>query len=122
MNTISSFFSSIGQALANLFRKIKNFFVKVIKRALNFFRDVVNWFKQLDLNPENHTPFVTDAKKLKEMIHNAPIVDCGIFEGVYNAQTEEIEHYQEISAEGMDEKTKEILSQAKEDNPIVVLN
>lgn len=30
MNTISSFLSSIGQALANLFRKIKNFFVKVI--------------------------------------------------------------------------------------------
>jgi len=122
MNTISSFFSSIGQALANLFEKIKNFVVKVIKRVINFFQDVVNWVKQLHLNPEEHTPFIVDAEKLKEMIHNAPVVDCGIFTGVYNEQTEEIEHYQEISAEGMDENTKKILSQAKENNPIVVLN
>lgn len=119
---IKKVFTEIGAALQKLFDKIKQIVVTIIKGVLQFVRDVVNWFKKLRLNPEEHTPFVVEAEKLKEMIHNAPVVDVGIFEGVYNEETEEIEHYREISAESLDQKTKDILAQATDENPIVVLN
>jgi hypothetical protein len=119
---IQKLFSGIGAALQKLFDKIKQIVVTIIKGVLQFVRDVVNWFKKLRLDPEEHTPFVVEAEKLKEMIHNAPVVDVGIFEGVYNEETEEIEHYREISAESLDMKTREILANANENNPIVVLN
>lgn len=119
---IQKIFTAIGTALQKLFDKIKQIIVTIIKGVLQFMRDVVNWFIQLRLNPEEQTPFIIDANRLKDMIHDAPVVDVGIFQGVYNEDTDEIEHYREISAESLDQKAKDILAQATDENPIVVLN
>lgn len=119
---IVEIFNGIGYALQRLFDTIKNIVVTIIQGVISFVRDVVNYFKQLALNPETQTPFIVEGSKLKEMIHNAPVVDVGIFQGVYNEETEEIENYREISAEELDQRTKAVLAKANEENPIVVLN
>ncbi|MBR6962557.1 MAG: hypothetical protein IKH86_02900 [Prevotella sp.] len=119
---IQKVFTGIGAALQKLFDKIKQIVVTIIKGVLQFLRDVVNWFKKLRLNPEEQTPFIVESERLREMIHNAPVVDVGIFEGVYNEETDEIEHYREISAESLDQKTRSVLANANDENPIVVLS
>lgn len=122
MSAISNLVETIGSALRGLFAAVKNFVVTVVQGVLSFFQDVVNWFKHLRLNPAKQTPFILDAQRLKKMIHEAPVVDVGIFEGVYNEETDEIEHYREIKADQLDDKTKEVLDNATDDNPIVVLS
>lgn len=93
MSLLANIFGGISSALRTLFTAVKNFLVTVIRGILNFFKEVVTWFKNLRLDPNKHTPFVADAKRLKQLIHEAPEVNVGIFEGVYNEETEEIEHY-----------------------------
>lgn len=122
MSLLANIFGGISSALRTLFTAVKNFLVTVIRGILNFFKEVVTWFKNLRLDPNKHTPFVADAKRLKQLIHEAPEVNVGIFEGVYNEETEEIEHYKEIKADKVDAETKKILSNATPDNPIVVLS
>lgn len=122
MSFIGNIVSGIGSALRTLFTSIRNFIVTVIHGILNFFKEVVGWFKKLRLNPNKHTPFIADAKRLKQLIHEAPEVNVGIFEGVYNEETEEIEHYREIKADNVDAETKRILSNTTPSNPIVVLS
>lgn len=117
-----SIFGTIAGAIRALFTSVKNFILTVIRGILNFFKEVVTWFKNLRLDPNKHTPFVVEGKRLKQLIHEAPEVNVGIFEGVYNEETEEIDHYREIKADQVDKETMDILSRATPDNPIVVLS
>lgn len=116
MGFLNTFFGAIEYVFNYLIETVKKYFVAV----LNFMAHVVNYFKNLNLDPNKQTPFVMDAKKLKEMIHNAPVVNCGVFEAVYNENTEELESYRHISSNQLDAQTRDILS--KDEDGLVVLS
>ena len=97
--------SEIWSGIKDLFSSLVEFSVKIIKGVLNFVRDVVDYFKGLLLDPKKQTPFIVN-----QQIKNAPRVDVGIFEGVYNEDTNTITDYREISADELDEQTKKVLS------------
>jgi hypothetical protein len=54
------------------------------------------------------------------MIKEARVVDCGIFEAVYNEEKDTIEHMRVVEAEELDDETKNVLSKAEQG--LVVLN
>lgn len=99
----------IKQLIIDAFQWLKIIFKRVINGILNFTRDVLNWFRNLQLDPNKHTPFIADKSKLKEMLKTAPVKDVGVFKGVYNEQTDEIEHHELIEADALDSETKNIL-------------
>lgn len=109
---------SIVNAFKSFLQRVKNFFRKIINGILDFFRDVVNYFKGLRLRQGTDIPTIFDREKFKELIHNAPVKNVGIFTAVYNEETDEIENVQEIQADALDEQTKAILG----DEKLVVLN
>lgn len=106
--------SAIGAA----FRKIKELVRVVIAGILNFAKEVVGWFRNLKLDHKKDTPFVGDARKLKDMLKTAPRRKVGIFEGVYNEETDEITAHRYIDADELDSKTKGFLA----DEPLIVLS
>lgn len=61
-------FESIIDAIKAAFRYIVNLVRKVIRGVLNFAREVVDWFRSLNLNPQEDTPFIADASEFKEML------------------------------------------------------
>ena len=117
-----SFWGGIWDAVKRLF----NGFVRVIKRIivgiLNFAKDVVRWFKNFNLDPRRQTPFVINAKNLKDIIADAPVVNCGIFAGVYDNESETITESEIIEADKLDSEARDILSSADAKDGLVVLN
>lgn len=111
-------FESIINAIKAAFRNIVNLVRKVINGILNFAKEVVDWFKSLSLNPQKDTPFIADAEKFKDMLKTAPEKKVGIFEGVYNEETDEITAHRYLDADELDQKTKDVL----ENEPLVVLS
>lgn len=110
---------TITGAIANFFRWIGRNLKKIWARIIDFFSHVVDYFRRLRLNPQEDTPFVFDAGKMGEMIKNAPKVDVGIFEGVYNEETNRITHHRLIETEELDERTSNLLDQSE--NGLVTL-
>ena len=102
-------FESIINAIKAAFRYIVNLVRKVINGILNFAKEVVDWFKSLRLNPQEDTPFIANASEFKEMLKTAPKKDVGIFEGVYNEETDEITANRYLDADEVDQKTKNVL-------------
>lgn len=90
---------------------IKQLFVRIINGVINFFNHVVGWFKSLSLNQQVDIPFVINAKdpQFKAMLKNAPVRNVGVFEGVYNEQTDEITHHEYLAADAIDSKTREVM-------------
>ena len=115
-----SIISNIWESIKSFFKTVIDFVKKVIKGILNFFVYVVAWFKGLKLRKGIDNPFIVDAKMLKKMIKEAPVVDCGIFEAVYNEEKDTIEHMRVVEAEELDDETKNVLSKAEQG--LVVLN
>ncbi len=115
-----SFFSSIWDAIKRLFSAVGRLIKRIVVSILNFAKHVVNWFKLLNLNPTKQTPFVIDAKHLSSMIAKAPRVNCGIFAGVYDNETETITECEIIEADELDSKTKSVLGNADEDGMVVL--
>lgn len=109
----------IWDAIKRLFIAIVNLVKKIFRDVINFGRDVVGWFKKLALDPRRHVPFITNTKTLKEMIHDAPVVDCGIFAAVYDEQSDSITNGVLIEADELDSET---LSQLRKgDDGITIL-
>lgn len=108
----------ILEYIKRAFNFIKKVFRRIINGIINFAKDVVGYFKSLILIQERDVPFVADANQFKDMLKSAPVKKVGIFEGVYNLDTDEITYNQEIDADGVDAKTREILA----NEPLVVLN
>ena len=102
-------FESIIDAIKAAFRYIVNLVRKVVHGVLNFCREVVDWVKSLRLNPQEDTPFIANASEFKEMLKTAPKKDVGIFEGVYNEETDEITANRYLDADEVDQKTKNVL-------------
>lgn len=111
---------SIVQTLGNFFRMIGRALKRLVIKFIQFFKHVVSWFKQLSLDPQEDTPFIVDAEKMSKILHDAPVVDCGIFEGVFNEETGTITQHRLIETEELDEQTEEILSRSN--NGLVVLS
>ncbi|MDD6670121.1 MAG: hypothetical protein PUE54_10855 [Bacteroidales bacterium] len=88
---------------------IKVLFTKIINGCLNFFKNVVGWFKSLQLQQGRDVPFIAKPNQFKEMLKKAPVKNVGIFQGVYNEETDEITHNEYIEADELDEKTRQIL-------------
>lgn len=97
---------------------LNNILKKIINGVINFTHEVVDYFKKLLLDPKKHTPFIANMNSFKEILKNAPVKNVGLFQGVYNQQTDKFENLQQIEADGLDQKTKDVLG--KED--LVILN
>lgn len=99
--------------IKSFWSKIKNFFRRIINGVLNFFKDVIHWFASFRLRSGQHVPFVVNAnsEKFKKMIHEAPTKDVGIFQGIYDMNSEEISDGEYIEADSLDVKTRELLGQ-----------
>ena len=105
--------------IKNAFRFIRNLVRVIIRGVFNFAKNVVAWFKNIyNLDKEVDTPFIADASKFKEALKTAPTKNVGIFQGVYNEETDEITHNQYLEADEIDDKTREVLG----GEPLVVLN
>ena len=104
--------------IKNAFRIIRNLVRVIIRGVFNFAKNVVAWFKNIYLDKEVDIPFISDASMFKEALKTAPTKNVGIFQGVYNEETDEITHNQYLEADEIDAKTREVLG----DEPLVVLN
>lgn len=113
------FFSDLWHAVAGYFKRMWNAIKKFFIALFNFAANVVKYFRDKILNPRKHKPFVGDFNKLiKEHLQKAPEKNVGIFRGVYNTETDEIEDLTVVEADNMDSQTKDILR----DDPLVLLS
>ena len=108
---------NIIEYIKQAFAYIKNVVRKIINGCINFFSHIVNWFKSLPLNQKRDIPFIANANEFKEMLKTAPTKKVGIFEGVYNDETEEITHHTYLDAESVDRETYNLLAN---DNLVVL--
>lgn len=101
----------ILEFIKGAFRFIRNLVVKIINGCINFFKNVVGWFKNLNLKQSRDIPFVADANKhqIKVLLSKAPVKNVGIFNGVYNQDTDEITHHEYIEADAVDMQTRNVL-------------
>lgn len=106
-------FDIIYDALESLFERIKDIARKVINGVLSFFQHVVDYFRGLKLRKGRDIPTVGDLNKLRDVIHQAPVKDVGIFEATYNEDTDELENYRLLEADELDEKTEAVLGNEK---------
>jgi hypothetical protein len=99
---------------------IKNICKIIINGILNFSRHVVGWFKSLSLKQNRDVPFIANADKaeFRQMIKEAPVKNVGIFQGVYNEETDEITYNEYIQADALDNQTRQVLGKES----LVVLN
>lgn len=106
-------------ALEDFFDFIGEIVSTIINGVISFFQHIVGWFKGLNLKKGRDVPFVADAQseKFKQMLKQAPKKDVGIFEGVYNEDTNEITHYKYLEGDEIDAKTQDLLG----DEELVVL-
>ena len=107
------FFSSIWEWLKEAGRAFWNAIKRLVVAVVNFFTHVRDYFRKLFLRPERHKPFVADLSKLKAEIKDAPVKNCGIFQGVYDEYTDEIIHTQVVESNSLDAKTREVLGNDK---------
>ena len=104
---------TIFDAVVNFINFVRGVIKTIITKILNFMQHVVNYFRGLMLAPKKDVPFVAQGEEFKQMIKDAPVKNCGIFEAVYNEETDEIEHAEYIAADQLDAKTREILGNEK---------
>ena len=105
------FFSAIWEAICDFFEFVVDLVCEVISGILDFATAVLGWFKQRLLQKGVHTPFIANmaSPQFKEMLHKAPTRNVGIFEGVYNEQTEEREDGRTVEADSLDYETRRTL-------------
>lgn len=107
------FLSSIWEWLKGAARAFWNAIKRLVTAIVNFFTHVVTYFKNLFLQKHRHKPFIADLSKLKAEIKDAPVKNCGIFEGVYDEVTDDIIHTQFVESDSLDAQTREILGNDK---------
>lgn len=115
------FLSSIWEGIKTFISYAANLIRKVINGVLNFLKNIVAYFKNMPwLQRGRHTPFIADTNnpQFKAMLKQAPVKNAGIFEAVYDEQTDEVEEGQLVEADALDTRTRETLG----NEPLVVLN
>lgn len=109
--------SEIVAAITSAFQWLRSFISKIIAGILDFTKYVVDYFRNKHLQKGKDVPFIADAETFKDALHKAPTKNVGIFEGVYNEETNEIEHGRYLEADSKDAQTRNVLGNEK----IVVL-
>ena len=99
----------LKNAFSQVLTWFKNIVRKVINGVLEFAQQVVGYFRNLNLKPQIHVPFMANLDSFKQELKNAPVKKVGIFQGVFNEQTNEFEHINQVEADSLDQKTKEVL-------------
>lgn len=109
----------IIEYIKQAFAYIKKLVVRIINGCLNFAKHIVGWFKNLNLLQKRDVPFIANANspEFKAMLQKAPTKNVGIFEGVYNQETEEIVHHTYLDADSVDKQTYDLL---KNENLVVL--
>ena len=80
--------------------------------------DVVAYFRNMQLKPKIHSPFISKAKVLKGAIPESIILEeHSYIVGVYNEESDNIENAKIINAKNIDNKLREIIG----DDILVVL-
>lgn len=99
--------SFIIDAVGTFIKGVQEIVWIIIQGIISMAKDIVGYFKGLMLKKNRDIPFIADANKpkFKEMLKNAPVCECGIFEGTYNEETDEIENTRFITSDEMDENT-----------------
>lgn len=116
-DTIDDLYDAIASAVHNFIEMVKGMIKTIVIAIVNFKNQVVNWFKNLPLIKGRHIPFISQREDFRTMLKNAPRKKCGIFEGVYDEQTDAISNLQYIAADQLDAQTKQYLG----NEPIVIL-
>lgn len=106
-------FDFIFDAIGALFDMIGDLVAWVINGIMSLKEHVVNYFKGLRLRKGRDIPFIADENKIGDLIHKAPEKNVGIFEATYNEQTDEVENYRALEADGMDPQLKGVLGNEK---------
>jgi len=104
----------------NAIEAIVDFVIDVIEGIFDFLRECVNYLKSFVTSKQRDVPFIADANKpaFKALLANAPKKNVGIFEGVYDNETDEIKGARYVAAEELDAQTKQTLGQES----LVILN
>lgn len=103
----------ILDAVEALFDFIDSVISWIIDGLISLLEHVTNYFRGLKLKKGRDIPFIADQRKLGNIIHQAPQKNVGIFEGTYNEDTNEIENYRLVEADGMSEDVKDLLGKEK---------
>lgn len=101
----------IIEYIKRAFASIKQLIVKFINGCINFVKHILSWFKNLPLIQARDVPFIANAnsEEFKQLLKKAPVKNVGIFQGVYNQETEEITHHEYLDADSVDEETYNVL-------------
>lgn len=100
---------TIFDAITGFINLVRGLVKTIVTAIVNFAKEVVGYFKNLRLNQRKDMPFLANSERFKGMIKNAPRKSVGIFEGVYDEEADEITNAQYISADQIDQKTREVL-------------
>ncbi len=93
-------------------RSLRDWVVDLIVTVVSWVENVVGWFKKLKLDKKRHIPFIIDMKTLRKQLDNAPVIEgSGVFEAVYDEQTDEMVAHNTIKANSLDRKTQDALNQ-----------
>lgn len=107
---VSPYLNGIIEAFKAFMEKVKGVVKTIFTRIVDFKNQIVGWFKSLNLIKGIHIPFITNMVEFKTMLKNAPEVYGGVFEGVFDEQTNEITNLQYIAANQYDKMTAELLN------------
>lgn len=101
----------IWDLIKRVWGRIKNFFKRIINGILNFYRDIRAWFEKLSLKLGNHIPVLakTNSDLFKQVLHEAPVKNVGIFQCVYDQEADEITNGEYIQADSLDTRTHLLL-------------
>lgn len=93
--------------------------IDIIDGIIDFWNDVVGYFKKLSLVRGRDIPFIADPELIKNMLRDAPVIETnGIFEAVYDEDTNQIKNSRFVCGDDLDNQTKAAIH----DKGIAVLN
>ncbi len=109
----------IFDALDSFFEFVGEIISWIIDGIISLFEHIVDYFKGLNLRKNRDIPFIANEnhEKIRQLIKQAPQKNVGIFEATYNEDTDEIENYRIIEADGLGDDVRNLL----QDEPLVVL-
>lgn len=110
------FWNTIVSFVKKIFNWIKR---KILNGILNFFDNILSFFIGGYLKRGRDIPFVADANSdiMREAFGSGSTKNVGIFQGVFNDETNEITKCEYIEADNMDNQARNLIS----DKSLVVL-
>lgn len=95
-------------------RHLRDWICELIQGVIDFLTHVVSWFRSLRLDKKKDIPFIMKGEKFREMLHQAPKKNVGLFEANYDEQADEITANRWLEADGVDAKTRQALNESED--------